>query len=1019
MENHFIIGLGGTGGKVLKAFRKRLFSEFSDEERLNLPIGFVYVDSTMEMMNPDDVTFRVHGKNASFSNSEFVNIKGVELDTVFKNPNGFPGLKGFIGDPEVMQNTIGSVDVAAGQKRRAGRVLFGGSIQSYLSTLRTQYAKVRSISGNTAVNIHIFTGLAGGTGSGAIIDVIAQTRKLFPLKMDLAKTKGANILVYCMIPEVMPPEGCDAGRYHANGYAAMMELNSLSIGKYCPHDVTAHVERINNSGANGMFIYTNANEHGKIIESFHQLPSIVSDLVYCYVFLEQNDNTGGLIRAYNFENIDNDKNEYNEKSKEGEIDIVRSKAFGSFGLKRVIIPEEEIIEYFTYKFGRQALLQIRYNNWNDDFGFRNQPANVDFSSFVKENEQLERWRLTDRHLMLDVPILMSDNNKWNGFADYWNSVIPIWTQQAAQDKLALNELEKYCFEGYDKFFRRMGVKKFFEGKMQAKEAHAAEITDIIEQYMFDKWGIGDFSLYDLTRLIDKLIETVSLRRKEWDGKITAWNQNIEQLDSAITQNKLKWSNLGLVSTMFGEKNKIIQTHATLMTQLYLKKTEIEGLDFGRALLANIITKLNGLRGRVDRFVNTVNKVIDDAEKQAGNRCQDEGVMDNLQEAVIRFYNQHEVVKFSKSVECDKKRQQNVASEFRQALLDLIGNERSFSRANSEISNDRIFQVFETLIREKSIAIHDEILIAENEKIINRNIMEQLCEKFQSDDDLKKFALELIQQSGVLLTFDDTEISRTLKNNSIPNISVNIFKKTVLINLPKIEGNDNVQRFAAKFKNILEGSVYGSVNVKVDANGTRKNEITIISLTYCFPLRAIQDLKLLKEKYDYLVDNPNEVRQNRTVLHTEGTGENFPKLFVEIDLLPSQIRDKYCSYLILAYVLGFIKYADRADGTGKSAYGTIEKNRLGREVLNPIDDKFTGIPFTTTFDETFGEMLREKTELALKSEYLHVNKRAQLTTKIQELYSNIIIAEFDGNEGSERCRFFAKQAEGAMDIIDKI
>ena len=34
-ENHILIGLGGTGGKVLKAFRKRLYQEYNDDERLN------------------------------------------------------------------------------------------------------------------------------------------------------------------------------------------------------------------------------------------------------------------------------------------------------------------------------------------------------------------------------------------------------------------------------------------------------------------------------------------------------------------------------------------------------------------------------------------------------------------------------------------------------------------------------------------------------------------------------------------------------------------------------------------------------------------------------------------------------------------------------------------------------------------------------------------------------------------------------------------------------------------------
>lgn len=40
-ENHILIGLGGTGGKVLKAFRKRLYQEYNDDERAKLPIAFL------------------------------------------------------------------------------------------------------------------------------------------------------------------------------------------------------------------------------------------------------------------------------------------------------------------------------------------------------------------------------------------------------------------------------------------------------------------------------------------------------------------------------------------------------------------------------------------------------------------------------------------------------------------------------------------------------------------------------------------------------------------------------------------------------------------------------------------------------------------------------------------------------------------------------------------------------------------------------------------------------------------
>ena len=73
------------------------------------------------------------------------------------------------------------------------------------------------------------TGLSGGTGSGAIVDVIIQTRKAFP---------DSKISVYAMLPEMnLPKADMDQGRYYPNGYAAMNELNALQAGRWCPQDV--------------------------------------------------------------------------------------------------------------------------------------------------------------------------------------------------------------------------------------------------------------------------------------------------------------------------------------------------------------------------------------------------------------------------------------------------------------------------------------------------------------------------------------------------------------------------------------------------------------------------------------------------------------------------------------------------------------------------------------------------------------------------------------------------------------
>ncbi len=1027
MENHILIGVGGTGGKILKAFRKRLFAEFTDDERAKLPIGFVYVDSTNEMMNRDDVTWRVLGKNAIFNENQFVNVKGIDLNKIFASPGSYPGLKGFIGDPEVMKKTLGEVGAAAAQKRRAGRILFASNIQAYLKALMAQFNYANNISGGSRTNIHIFTGLAGGTGSGSIIDLVAQTRMVpqFRESAGSSSKTGTSIVLYCMTPEVTPPEKADADRYHANGYAALMELNALMVKKYAPHDVTGRSERLDfdriGKIVDGCIVYSNTNENGLIVEPLKQLPTLVSDFLFSRIFLPVNNNTEDFIRSYSFENINDWDKEKNEKSKDGVVDIVRTKAVSSFGIKRIVIPEEEIIEYFTYNFGRQALLQMQFNNWADDMGYRDIPANVDFFSEMKDKTNLEKWRMTDEHLKLDRPILNSDiegKYKWPTFADYWRNAVAAWTDQARSAAMPLNELEKYCNEGYTKFFRKLGVGEFFASKTRVKEEHANEIAGIVERYIFDKWATGDLSLYSLRDFADRMKESIDDRRKLFEGQIASANQTIDQLEQARIASRSDWEHKGLIGGLIF-KNRIIQQHATVMQQMMVKKTELEGLNFAVALLAVLYNKINALRGRMDLFVKTVSDAIRDTETQIAARCKDEGGLNQTKEAIIRFYKRNDVVSFTKEMIRSKDRQKGIAADLRAALVEEIGPDRTFARANATIGTAQIAELFDTVIRTKAIALHDEVKIEHNEKLINRNIIEQLSEIFTTEDALRVFAKDVVEKSGVFSVFDPSEVSRAVKNNEVPSAGHNICRKIVFINLPETKGNEMVAKFGEKLKRALEESVEAGIQVKIDDTGMRKNEITISTITYCFPFRALRDLHFLEERYNEAINNPNTGRENRTVLHTEGTGENFPPLYVAAEALPSEIRERYTKYLIAAYAIGHIRYADKEDGTGRKAYGTISVSRTGLETLNPLGDKFTEIAFDYgTFTEEFGEDLKERVEAALKGEYLHVDKRGALLKNIQQLVTGVLLPECDNNKGSERFLFFNKQAEAAMDVIEQ-
>lgn len=72
-----------------------------------------------------------------------------------------------------------------------------------------------------------------------------------------------------------------------------------------PYDVTGKYERVPLENVKAVvdncILYTNENENGLTIDSHQQLPLVVADFLYNYVFLEQNDNTGEFIRTYSLE----------------------------------------------------------------------------------------------------------------------------------------------------------------------------------------------------------------------------------------------------------------------------------------------------------------------------------------------------------------------------------------------------------------------------------------------------------------------------------------------------------------------------------------------------------------------------------------------------------------------------------------------------------------------------------------------------------------------------------------------
>jgi hypothetical protein len=179
MKNHLIIGLGGTGGKVIREFRKSLMNQYRTLEPEGVQLGYLYVDSDSSDMKPTDKKWRTLGHNVQLTKSSQLEIGAADLSPVLANVNAFPGVKGWIGERSFWSGamtTQAGATILGGQKRRLGRFLFAQKAEEFVTRAKTLSEDLRRRSQETAITFHVCCGLAGGTGSGCVIDAISQLR---------------------------------------------------------------------------------------------------------------------------------------------------------------------------------------------------------------------------------------------------------------------------------------------------------------------------------------------------------------------------------------------------------------------------------------------------------------------------------------------------------------------------------------------------------------------------------------------------------------------------------------------------------------------------------------------------------------------------------------------------------------------------------------------------------------------------------------------------------------------------
>ena len=238
-ENQMVlfVGLGGTGANALIRMKHQIYN------RMKLPVdpqtGIPTADHPANMaflaLDTDlDIETLTYGNTGFAKNgSEVFNI-GVEkmqavLDTMAINrENEMPYAMWYPNNNKIaaINGTYG-----AGGKRPVGRAAFfnrysdiRSRVEQILDRLKTDSPRAQSL------EIFLFTGIAGGTGSGIYLDVAYMLRELGNLICAPAQVFG-----YIFLPDVISNDA-HLSYLSSNGFSALKELDYfMEHGKESTH----------------------------------------------------------------------------------------------------------------------------------------------------------------------------------------------------------------------------------------------------------------------------------------------------------------------------------------------------------------------------------------------------------------------------------------------------------------------------------------------------------------------------------------------------------------------------------------------------------------------------------------------------------------------------------------------------------------------------------------------------------------------------------------------------------------
>lgn len=931
MSNHLIIGLGGTGGKVIRNIRKAIYRDWrapvaasanggrktappssTDKVAAATPPGvridYLYMDSSREHMGFDDVEWKVLGENLQLDQGSQVELSGTNLGSIFEDIDAHKNIAPWLGPKKdwdaVLNIGGGGAKILGGQKRRLGRLLFALHSADFMAKVTQKVRSLQEGSTTDKVHFHIVCGLAGGTGSGTLVDVVAMIRNKFD------RSETCPVMLYLVLPEDLPHAGWDTGNYHANGYAALTELNALAVGKYHPYNLAGDGDRLNKlkDPFKICYLISNENSQGRPFDVDRQVPELLAEVIYQVTIADTSGMSRQLEKIVEAENL-------MVEHEGGDGQAERCWMFASFGIKKISYPEDEIRDYIGYAFAGETLRKLLYNNWAQ--GYQNEPAPNSVQGFVADDQvrsQLDLdWPVFFLERRFSFEEVDKDQETWKPFEAGWKSFIDKVSVDAQESEGNwIDYLKIKCAEHEQAQFRSgRGVDAYFAWKTDLIPQYARAVARTVDERLTGDLFAGKRSLTEIEGILRALCEVL-------EKNVAEWAKLIEQLSTEAArqlwiskENLQRFADLGALARLVpGNKDRIFEAGRDALFAHHTNNTYVQGWPFAEKFLMQVNAELGRLANRVAR----ASASFKSAEAKCAEHAQNHKPEENSREGsdvVLRLYNGDEVARYVKLLVGSQKAQDMQSREATDRMLhELMQGRESLNNLPIDQTQDLLDVLaraaHDTLskfdARGADREDHERDDLPEIEKLLNVSIIDKLEERYSGNaEEMRREIREYMGRAACMLQFNTAEKAKAGPGFRFVDESNKLVERLVIM-MPEA---DSEREFVGEMKQIFKQA---NPNARaeplfIDTARKRPHEITIMNFVQLFPLRYLSLLSRLRDKYERRIQNAGQA----FVLQTEGILSDYPPLFVR------PLEQLVGPQLLLALVLGSVRPKSQPGG----------------------------------------------------------------------------------------------------------